>query len=79
MHTQTAEFTDIEYYRGQENTVTKNEIMWICGVDYNQLITCCKQDGLGEVSDLVSTLFLLKKDLPLSSSEQVNKYQQSKR
>lgn len=26
MHTQTAEFTDIEYYRGQENTVMKNEL-----------------------------------------------------
>lgn len=36
----------------------------------NKLITYCKEDGLEEVSDLVSTLFLLKKDLPLSSSEQ---------
>lgn len=34
----------------------------------NKLITYCKQDGLGEVSDLVSTLFLLKNHLSLSFS-----------
>lgn len=31
MPNETAEFTDIAYYRGLENTVTKNEIVWICG------------------------------------------------